>query len=623
MDDLQQLLEQAWSVRQRHFPPILGADNPRSTRSLSLTGAECALDCAHCGRHYLEAMLPVAGLAADDPRLKGVSSLLISGGCDRLGRVPVTAHLEQIRAVRPGRRLNWHTGLIGEEDWRAIAGLADVVSFDLVGDNETIAEVYGLEASVEDYRASYRMLRRHVRTIPHITIGLRGGRRSGERAALQVLQEEGAEAIVFLVLIPTPGTRYGRRVPPPVGQVVRLLAEARLAFPDTPLVLGCMRPGGPYRRELDPLAVRAGINRIVKPGRATLEAAAGLGLQVEHSQECCVLSLPGPSPDRARDEPAGPAEIRVSAGTEVVLGLRDRPTLAVPTTAYLMVDGGGCAMNCAFCAQARDSLARDDALSRIVWPAHPTEQVLAALEDAGTDLGRVCFQVTLHRGAVGEVKALVQDLRRHTSRPVSVAIRPPDAEAMAELFAAGVDVIGLGLDCAGERVYREVKGAGWQRMMDLLEQSSRRFPGRVRVHLMIGLGETEEELCHTMQQIYDWGSTVGLFAFTPVRGTALQGRPQPALDVYRRMQVARYLLHNTLGRAGQFRFDGQGRLVDFGRPDLRVLLADGEAFRTSGCPHCNRPFYNERPGGTMYNYPRPLTPQEAEQALGEMGLPGW
>ncbi|HDI74230.1 MAG TPA: hypothetical protein ENF57_04430 [Candidatus Korarchaeota archaeon] len=28
-----------------------------------------------------------------------------------------------------------------------------------------------------------------------------------------------------------------------------------------------------------------------------------------------------------------------------------------------------------------------------------------------------------------------------------------------------------------------------------------------------------------------------------------------------------------------------------------------EAFLTSGCPSCNRPFYNERPRGPIYNFP--------------------
>jgi biotin synthase len=278
-------------------------------------------------------------------------------------------------------------------------------------------------------------------------------------------------------------------------------------------------------------------------------------------------------------------------------------------------------MNCAFCAQARESHARTDALSRIIWPDHPTETVIARLKEVPEELRRICLQVTVHRGAVDEVASLVKALRREIPQPISAAILPPKVEAIAQLLEAGVDVVGLGLDAANEQVYRAVKGSGWKGMLSLIETACRRFPGRIRVHLMVGLGETEEEFCHTMQQVYDWGGGVSLFAFTPVRGTPLEKRLQPPLDSYRRLQVARHLLHHGLAQVRQFHFDQEGRLVNFGRPDLAELLADGEAFRTSGCPDCNRPFYNERPGGTTYNFPRPLNPQEIERALEEMVLP--
>lgn len=613
MPRLEALLKEAWQVRQAHFPPLLGADNPHHTRALSLTGEACALDCAHCGGHYLKAMVPVAGLNPDDPRLSPARSLLVSGGCDRQGRVPVRRHLETMRALRPGRRLNWHVGLIDPGDLDQIIDLVDAVSFDLVGDDETIAEVYGIDATVQDYRTVYRHLRDRVPVVPHITVGLRGGQIAGERAALHILQEEGADAIVFIVFIPTPGTAYADRSPPPVPEVARILAESRLAFPNIPLLLGCMRPAGPYRQALDPLAVRAGVNRIVKPHPDALALARERGLRIERGEECCILALP------ATRQP--PSQIRVSAGTEVVLGLRQRPMEAAPTTAYLMLDGEGCAMDCAFCAQARGSHARADALSRIIWPEHPTDEVLASLERAPDDLGRICLQVTVHREAVAEVTGLAHNIRRHSDRPISAAIRPPNLDSIRQLFAAGIDVIGLGLDAATEQIYRAIKGAGWDTTIRMIEWACRRFPGRIRVHLIVGLGETEQELCQIMQQVYDWGGRVGLFAFTPVRGTPLEGRPQPPLDQYRRIQVARYLIDRGLARAEAYRFDAAGRLVDLGRPDLAALLADGAAFRTSGCPHCNRPFYNERPGGTIYNYPRPLTPSEAEQAIEELGLP--
>jgi biotin synthase-related radical SAM superfamily protein len=151
---------------------------------------------------------------------------------------------------------------------------------------------------------------------------------------------------------------------------------------------------------------------------------------------------------------------------------------------------------------------------------------------------------------------------------------------------------------------------------------ARRFPGHVAVHLIVGLGETEREMAEMIQRMHDLGAIVGLFAFTPVRGTAMEDQPPPPLDTYRRMQVVRHLITHDLATLGDFSFSAEGQLVSFGQPDLAKVMADGVAFQTSGCPDCNRPFYNERPGGPLYNYPRPLTPREALRAVAELAVVG-
>jgi biotin synthase-related radical SAM superfamily protein len=63
----------------------------------------------------------------------------------------------------------------------------------------------------------------------------------------------------------------------------------------------------------------------------------------------------------------------------------------------------------------------------------------------------------------------------------------------------------------------------------------------------------------------------------------------PDISYYRRMQAALYRMQ-----------------------DGRV---SADAFRTSGCPGCNRPFYNERATGPIYNYPRELREEEYNVAL--------
>jgi len=284
MSDLHAQLSAAWQVRQANFPPEITFAYPLDTALISLTGDRCDLQCAHCGGHYLRHMHPV-----DSAQPGQATSALISGGCDPAGCVPVAESLEQIRAIRSGRKLNWHVGLIHEAEMETIASYVDVISFDVVGDADTIRAVYGLDKSPADYVETYNMLRRYARVVPHITIGLRCGQLGHERPALDLLERAGLEQLVFIVFIPTSGTLYAHCPLPQVEEVARLIAEARQRFPTIPIHLGCMRPRGGYRARLDPLAVQAGLNVIVSPARQAKDEAASLGLRPIETRECCVF----------------------------------------------------------------------------------------------------------------------------------------------------------------------------------------------------------------------------------------------------------------------------------------------------------------------------------------------
>jgi lipoyl synthase len=292
-----------------------------------------------------------------------------------------------------------------------------------------------------------------------------------------------------------------------------------------------------------------------------------------------------------------------------------------PTTAYLML-GGRCAMNCGFCAQARESHASALHLSRITWPPYPLDEVARRVGEAfrAGALRRACLQVTVIREAHAGAIDMVGVLRSESAIPVDVAILPANIGQVRELLSAGVDHIGFGLDAACRRVFEQVKTGSWDRSLDMIRETTKEFPGRAAVHLIVGLGETEQEMVDTIKSMADMGVTVGLFAFTPVRGTAMEDQAPPPLAQYRRMQAARFLISAGRATADSMRFDDAGQLMCIEAQGWRDLLADGVAFETSGCPDCNRPYYNERPGGIAYNYPRRLAPREAERALDEMEL---
>ncbi len=309
-------------------------------------------------------------------------------------------------------------------------------------------------------------------------------------------------------------------------------------------------------------------------------------------------------------------EINVSIGTAAALGLAEVPMAVAPTTAYLML-GGRCLMNCAFCAQARESQASALHLSRVTWPEYDLDLVVEKLTQAVARgiIRRSCLQVTVTTDAFEQSLAVLRLVKARSDVPFDVAILPRSLDQVHQLLAAGADHIGFGLDAACERVFGQVKGGNWVRSLTLIEDTARTFPGRAAVHLIVGLGETEREMVERVQWAHDLGVTVGLFAFTPVRGTHLADLPAPPLALYRRVQAARWLIVHDLARAEKMTYDKDGRLVG-----LKALLAGtGEPFQTSGCPDCNRPFYNEQPGGPLYNYPRPLTAEEAAGAIQDMG----
>ena len=144
--------------------------------------------------------------------------------------------------------------------------------------------------------------------------------------------------------------------------------------------------------------------------------------------------------------------------------------------------------------------------------------------------------------------------------------------------------------------------------------------GMVGTNLIIGLGETECEAVEFMQKLIYLKVRTILFAFTPLRGTRLESLMQPSLSSYRRIQMARHLIVYKHATIDDIQFNQDGKITEFDTPNLVERLGDGEVFRTTGCPGCNRPFYNERPSGPFFNYPRALTGEEIEKELNELGL---
>lgn len=309
---------------------------------------------------------------------------------------------------------------------------------------------------------------------------------------------------------------------------------------------------------------------------------------------------------------------KLSAGTACVIGKKQMKADVLPTTAYIML-GEKCQNNCQFCAQSRDSEARANLLSRVTWPAFYQDEAAVGIGDAykaGT-IKRACLQVVQKADSWEGTITALELLHGSSALPICISSHLETVEQARELIARGAERVCIALDAATPELYNKVKGGQWASKWSLLLECAQALPGLITTHLIVGLGESEEEMVNRMATCIEEGITVGLFAFTPVRGTILANQLPPAIAHYRRIQIAHRLLQKGYKQAA-FGYQ-QGIISEFKVPEdeLLGLLADGQVFQTSGCADCNRPYYNERPGGLMYNYPRHLTSAEITKAIQE------
>jgi uncharacterized radical SAM superfamily protein len=267
--------------------------------AISVTGGRCDLRCAHCKGKLLESMIP-----AEDPksfseavgrlRLNGAHGILVSGGADRNGEVPLEEFIPTIKTLKendPQFRVIVHTGLIGRETAKKLrAAGVDQILIDVIGDEDTIREVYHLSKRVEDYEETLWMLKEMGhRLAPHIIIGHHFGEIRGEWRALEIVTRVAVETIVLVVLKNLqPDGESLFKVPNP-EEVSKISAIARILNPGIPLRMGCIRPAHPRKGAMEKGAIDSGINTIAYPLQGTIDYAKEIGLDTKFIEMCCSL----------------------------------------------------------------------------------------------------------------------------------------------------------------------------------------------------------------------------------------------------------------------------------------------------------------------------------------------
>jgi hypothetical protein len=310
---LTELQSEAFRLRKIHFGNELTFSIPGTVSyhddrlslqkdrfaAISVTGNHCDLQCGHCQGKLLESMIP-----AEDPetffqiaerlRLAGAHGILVSGGANQHGEVPLARFIPSIREIKekdPRFKVIAHTGLIQRETAESLKEAhLDQVLMDVIGDDETIRKVYRLNNRVEDYEETLWMLRdigHHL--APHIIIGHHFGEIRGEWKALEMVTRVGVETIVLVILKSLhPVKKIHFRVPKP-EETSKISAIARILNPKIPIRLGCIRPAHPSKAEMEKGFIDSGVNTIAYPLQGTIEYAKEIGLETKFIEMCCSL----------------------------------------------------------------------------------------------------------------------------------------------------------------------------------------------------------------------------------------------------------------------------------------------------------------------------------------------
>ncbi|MDH5376704.1 MAG: radical SAM protein, partial [Gammaproteobacteria bacterium] len=264
----------------------INTGSKKSWPAVSITGGDCKLQCDHCKAKILEPMIP-ARTPEDLWRVvnqsieQGAHGMLLTGGSNHRNEVEYGPYYSTIRRIKdefPQFQIALHTALVDDDVALSMeqAGI-DAAMMDVIGAQETITQVYHLKRTVEDFEATLESLvKTQMKVVPHIVIGLHYGKLLGEWNALEMLQRHVPDALVLVVVMPQYAPAKRPFVTPDSTEVGRFFLDAREALPDVPILLGCARPAGIAKIQIDAYATMAGIGGIAHPAEGVVELAARL-----------------------------------------------------------------------------------------------------------------------------------------------------------------------------------------------------------------------------------------------------------------------------------------------------------------------------------------------------------
>jgi len=346
--------------------------------------------------------------------------------------------------------------------------------------------------------------------------------------------------------------------------------------------------------------------------------------------------------DKNREIPESPKYLRMSLAAAMTLGFkrglfyRDARLYCVN---LLLTYKAGCAARCAYCglSNKRPGAYSRKSFIRVTWPTCSLSDIIERISERQDRVKRICISMVTNKRSIEDTKDVCARLRSSFDVPVSLLISPTilGRDDLMDFKKTGADKIGVAIDLATPGLFDRFRGSGvggphrWETYWECLADSLRIFgEGNAGPHFMVGMGETEKEMCGAIQRSRDMGGRTHLFSFFPETNSALGNHLPPPMDQYRRIQLGSYLIDNGISDEGKFVYNNDDSIMDFGLSanELDDVIDSGEPFRTGGCTGydgqvaCNRPYANSRPGPHMRNYPFPPLEEDIKRIRRQMRL---
>ncbi|MCS7083355.1 MAG: radical SAM protein [Aquificaceae bacterium] len=317
--------------------------------------------------------------------------------------------------------------------------------------------------------------------------------------------------------------------------------------------------------------------------------------------------------ERLTRQEQSPEYMQISMAAAMTLGL-------VPGSFYrnsrlgcintLLTYPSGCHATCASCGlqKAREMEYSKKNFIRVEWPTVKLDEIISRSMAVG-HVERLCIAQITHPRAIEDTKFVLDKVVKSLGEKlfVSLLINATGTryEDIEDYHRLGADTVTVAIDCATKPVFEKLRGKPmksphrWEFFWQVLEWAcSVMGDGHAGCHLVVGLGETEQEMIEAIQRVRDLGARTHLFSFWPEEGSMMEKeRPCPAPQ-FRRVQMARYLIDNSISRYENMSFNERGQVIDFGvdKDTFEEVFNSARPFMTSGCRGkttevaCNRPF---------------------------------